>query len=63
MVGEADVCAGGIILIDEVALRLIHSRYAALANQSAVSIAEIRGVDVFSEEPGVLPLGSSCATN
>ena len=59
MVGEADDCAGCIVLIDEVTLRLIHSRCASLANQSAVSVTEIGGADSFSEEPGILLLGSS----
>lgn len=47
MVGEADDCAGGIVLIDEVTLRLIHSRCASLANQSAVSVTGTNGGDVF----------------
>ena len=49
MVGEADDCAGGIVLIYEVTLRLIHSRCASLANQSAISIAEIRGAESFQK--------------
>ena len=49
---------GCIVLIDEVTLRLIHSRCASLANQSAVSVTEIRGVrgsskvDLVGAQPG-----------
>ena len=52
MVGEADDCAGCVVLIDEVTLRLIHSRCASLANQSAGSITGTNDGDVFSGEPG-----------